>query len=88
MMKPEGPFCQSCGMPLSRDVQGGGTEADGRKSTEYCSHCYRAGVFTQPQLTLQQMMDNVRGRLQQMSLPVPAIDGMVSGIAQLRRWKV
>ena len=87
MMKPEGPFCQSCGMPLSRDAQGGGTEADGRKTTEYCSHCYRAGAFTQPQLTMQQMMDNVRGRLLQMNLPAPAVDGMVSGVAQLRRWK-
>ncbi len=25
--------CQSCGMPLSKDPQGGGTEADGSLST-------------------------------------------------------
>ncbi|WP_224768159.1 zinc ribbon domain-containing protein [Metabacillus idriensis] len=31
--------CQSCGMPLSKDEHGGGTEADGSKSTKYCSRC-------------------------------------------------
>lgn len=29
--------CQSCGMPMSRDEQGGGTNADGSKSTMDCS---------------------------------------------------
>jgi hypothetical protein len=38
MFKPKGPYCQSCGMPLSKDEKGGGTEADGRKSSQYCSH--------------------------------------------------
>ncbi len=30
-------------MPLSKDPRGGGTNADGSKSSEYCSHCYSAG---------------------------------------------
>ena len=30
--------CQSCGMPMKRDPQRGGTNADGSKSTMYCSH--------------------------------------------------
>ncbi|WP_307428899.1 zinc ribbon domain-containing protein [Bacillus sp. V2I10] len=33
--------CQSCGMPLYRDEHGGGTEANGTKSSKYCSHCYQ-----------------------------------------------
>lgn len=37
--------CQSCGMPLSRDEQGGGSNADGSKSRVYCSHCYQGGRF-------------------------------------------
>ncbi|BDC97794.1 zinc ribbon domain-containing protein [Persicobacter psychrovividus] len=37
--------CQSCGMPLSKDPQGGGTNADGSKSEEFCSHCYVDGQF-------------------------------------------
>lgn len=40
--------CQSCGMPLKRDEQGGGTNADGSKSTEYCSLCYQNGAFLHP----------------------------------------
>jgi hypothetical protein len=42
MLGPKRPFCQSCGMPLSRDELGGGTNADGSRSTEYYSHCFRA----------------------------------------------
>jgi len=40
--------CQSCGMPMSRDEKGGGTNADGSKSAMYCSHCYAGGKFTLP----------------------------------------
>ena len=39
-------FCQSCGMPLSKDPNGGGTNADGTKNTSYCSYCYQNGSFT------------------------------------------
>ena len=39
--------CQSCAMPLARDPNGlgGGTEADGSISAEYCSLCYGDGKF-------------------------------------------
>ncbi|MBC7771253.1 MAG: hypothetical protein H7210_02040 [Pyrinomonadaceae bacterium] len=30
MFRPKGPACQSCGMPLSKDPRGGGTNADGK----------------------------------------------------------
>ena len=39
-------FCQSCGMPMSKDPQHGGTNRDGTKSADYCSYCYVAGEFT------------------------------------------
>ena len=42
-------------MPLARDEQGGGTERDGTRSTRYRSHCYDAGTFTLPDLTVEQM---------------------------------
>lgn len=35
-------------MPLSKDQKGGGTNADGSKSAEYCSFCYKDGQFTVP----------------------------------------
>lgn len=47
--------CQSCGMPLKKSPNGGGTNADGSKSTMYCSYCYDSGKFTQPDITATQM---------------------------------
>ncbi len=47
--------CQSCGMPFDKDPQGGGTEADGSKSTLYCSLCYKDGAFIGPDCTVEQM---------------------------------
>ncbi len=41
-------FCQSCGYPMSKDKNGGGTEADGTKSAKYCSMCYMGGEFLSP----------------------------------------
>lgn len=39
-------MCQSCGMPLKKDPQGGGTNADGSRNSKYCSYCYQQGNFT------------------------------------------
>lgn len=44
-MEKQYKMCQSCGMPLSKDPQNGGTEADGSKSLKYCSYCYQDGEF-------------------------------------------
>lgn len=41
-------FCQSCGYPLEKDKNGGGTEKDGSLSNKYCSMCYQKGEFTTP----------------------------------------
>lgn len=51
-----GPFCQSCGMPITSDELWG-KEASGAASQEYCAYCYLNGKFTQPDLSMQQMMD-------------------------------
>ena len=40
-----GQRCDSCGMPLTQDPKGGGTQADGSLSTTYCSYCYAGGDF-------------------------------------------
>jgi hypothetical protein len=32
-------------MPMKKDPQGGGTNADGTKSEIYCSYCYENGAF-------------------------------------------
>jgi len=45
-MNPKNKPCQSCGMPMKKDPQGGGTNADGSKNELYCSYCYENGAFT------------------------------------------
>jgi hypothetical protein len=55
-MKSEGPFCQSCAMPLT-EPEHFGTEADGSRSEKYCAHCYEDGQFTLPDATLEEMIE-------------------------------
>ena len=86
MFKPKGPFCQSCGMPLSKDVKGGGTEADGTQSTEYCSHCYVRGMFTEPEITADQMTEKVRAKMKEMHIPGFLAKSFTRDIPTLRRW--
>ncbi|HZQ70515.1 MAG TPA: zinc ribbon domain-containing protein [Terriglobales bacterium] len=86
MFKPKGPYCQSCGMPLSKDEKGGGTEADGSKSTAFCSHCYAGGRFTEPDLTVDQMVVKVRDKMRQMHIPGFLAKGFTRDIPTLARW--
>ena len=73
-------------MPLSKDPLGGGTEADGSKSPTYCSHCYQGGKFTQPDITVAQMQDRVRGKMKEMRIPGFIGWFFVKGIPKLGRW--
>ena len=79
--------CQSCGMPLKQDPAGGGTEGDGRKSTIYCSYCYTAGKFTQPDVTVDDMKSLVKEQLVKMKFPKFIAGIFAAGIPKLERWK-
>jgi hypothetical protein len=87
MFRPKGPNCQSCGMPLSKDPIGGGSNADGSVSSEYCSHCYRKGVFTQPDVTAAEMMKLVEGKLRSMHFPGFLARRFAREVPTLRRWR-
>ena len=78
--------CQSCGMPMSRDEKGGGTNADGSKSTMYCSHCWAGGKFTMPDLTVDQMQDRVRAKLKEFGIPGPLGWFFTRKVPKLARW--
>lgn len=73
-------------MPLSKDPNGGGTEADGTRSTMYCGHCYVDGKFTRPDITVQQMIELVKGRMKEMHIPGFLSYFMVRNIPKLKRW--
>lgn len=87
MFGPKGPVCQSCGMPLGRDKLGGGTNADGSRSPEYCSYCYREGRFTEPDLTAQQMRAKAEGKLREMHFPGFVARYLTKNVPTLRRWQ-
>jgi len=87
MQMPAGPYGQSCGMPLSMDANGGGNNADGSVSTEYCGHCWAGGKFAQPDLTLATMRSRVDGMLRENSVPDPMREQALAGLAQLKRWQ-
>ena len=86
MFKPKGPYCQSCGMPLSKDEKGGGSEADGSKSSEFCSHCYVAGKFTEPEITANQMVEKVKAKMKDMHVPGFLAKSFTKDIPSLKRW--
>jgi hypothetical protein len=74
-------------MPLSKDPLGGGSNADGSVSSEYCSHCYRKGVFTQPDITAAEMMKLVESRLRSMHFPGFLARRFAREVPTLRRWR-
>jgi hypothetical protein len=79
--------CQSCGMPLKKDPQQGGTNADGSKSKMYCSYCYEKGAFRDDNWTVTQMQTFVKGKMKGMGFPGFMAGFFTSGIPKLERWK-
>jgi len=55
MRRRQGPFCQSCAMPMGSAADFG-SNADGSRNEDYCVHCYQAGVFTWPEAKLDHMI--------------------------------
>lgn len=49
-------FCQSCGMPLTRN-EDCGTNADGSVCFDYCKYCYADGKFLQ-ECTMEEMVEH------------------------------
>jgi hypothetical protein len=78
--------CQSCSMPMSRDDKGGGTNADGSKSTMYCSHCWHSGRFTLPDIGVEQMQQLVRAKLREFGVPAPLGWFFARKVPKLARW--
>ena len=79
--------CQSCGMPLSKDEKGGGTEADRSKSIKYCSYCYEQGNFTKPDISMEEMKTLVKGKMKEMGFPRFIAGFFTKRIPKLERWK-
>ena len=84
----KGLFCQSCGMPMARS-EDFGTNANGTNSGEYCRFCFQKGKFTDPGITMEQMIDKVAGFMVKMQrlTKAKAKETVKNFIPNLKRWK-
>lgn len=84
---PDVSFCGSCGMPLEN--QGDfGANADGSINRDYCHFCFKAGEFTDPDISMEQMIDRIVGFAVQMKIPeAQARDMAKTFIPTLQRWQ-
>lgn len=79
--------CQSCGMPLGDGFYG--TELDGVTTTEeYCKFCYTQGVFTRPDLSMDEMIAlSIHNMSEELKMPPDQAATLArSVIPTLRRW--
>ena len=81
--------CQSCGMPLSDQFANFGTEGDGSKNSEYCVFCFKEGAFTNPDQTLQEMIQSsIENMTSDLGMPEDkAAELANSVIPNLGRWR-
>ena len=80
-----GPICQSCGMPLKKDPEAGGTNADGSKSARFCSLCYQRGKFRHPDFSVTQMQEHCVEALRQKRMPRVLAWLFTRGLPRLER---
>lgn len=82
----EQQFCQSCSMPLTSD-EVKGTEQNGQKSEEYCVYCYENGVFKQPEITMQEMIDVCVGYMKEDGMAEQEARTLLNQVMpNLKRW--
>lgn len=81
--------CQSCGMPMNQDKNGGGWEKDGTLSKMYCSSCYQYGKFTRPNISVKEMQSLVDTVLKNEMKRWKLFRWLaVQQIPKLERWKI
>ena len=88
MQMPQGPFCQSCAMPMHAPAEFG-SNADGSRSEDYCVHCYQKGSFTWPDATLEGMIEFCAGILaKEMGMSHEEAKARLSELMpRLKRWQ-
>lgn len=83
-----GPFCQSCGMPLEKP-EDFGMDAAGYRVNDYCHWCFSNGVFTDPHISLPQMIDRCVGAMAARGImPEPEARALMTEVLpKLKRWR-
>ncbi len=78
--------CQSCGSPILKEMDRG-TEKGGDFTDLYCRRCYRLGIFTEPQMTVDQMKETIRKKMVEMQFPRFLAVLMANRVYTLKRWE-
>ena len=81
--------CQSCGMPIDKDPNKGGTNSNGSKSNKYCGFCFQNGKFTDEGITLKEKIEkNVQIAVSIMGIPEKQARRNAENLfPNLERWK-
>jgi hypothetical protein len=81
--------CQSCGMPISKDFGNLGTNADAAFVSEYCVFCFKNGDFTNPQQTMEEMIESsIENMTNDLQMPREQATGLANSfIPTLKRWQ-
>lgn len=84
---PLGPFCQSCGMPLTKP-EDFGTAREGFRVNDYCHYCYVDGAFINPTMSMPEMLDFCTAELARRGMPEPKARAlMAETLPRLKRWR-
>lgn len=78
--------CQSCGIDLNSDdtfIK----ISDEEKKISYCSHCYLNEIFTEPDLTYDEMIIKVKNRLKELGANKIQIFFYLERLKNLDRWR-
>jgi len=73
-------------MPIKKDPQGGGTNADGSKNPIYCGYCYQNGAYTY-QGTLDEFREFCRKQMIDSGYSKFTAWLFTRGMKRLSRWK-
>jgi hypothetical protein len=75
-------------MPLAKP-EDFGTDQAGYRVNDFCRHCYSGGAFTEPQISMQAMLDRcVEVMDKQAIMPAPQARALLTDVMpRLKRWK-
>lgn len=75
-------------MPLEK-TDDFGTDAEGRRISDYCHFCFQKGAFTEPDITMQQMIDKCAGIMAGKGIMPEAGAKQMLGtfLPMLKRWQ-
>ena len=79
-------ICQSCGMPLNKE-ENWGTNENNSKTKEYCKFCFLDGKFTNPDLTMEKVIEKSVELSTKLWMPEDKAREIANNtIPKLKRW--